>query len=76
MAKRIQKKALRRTLELIGPDIKPQKTLAAGGTLALLLEVAFRVLEPWPLKFVVDALSVSLGAQQSGAPPRPGPLLF
>ncbi|WP_237195358.1 ABC transporter ATP-binding protein [Rothia nasimurium] len=66
MAKRIQKKALRRTLELIGPDIKPQKTLAAGGTLALLLEVAFRVLEPWPLKFVVDALSVSLGAQQSG----------
>ncbi|WP_326502478.1 ABC transporter ATP-binding protein [Rothia nasimurium] len=66
MAKRVHKKALRRTLELIGPDIKPQKTLAAGGTLALLLEVAFRVLEPWPLKFVVDALSVSLGAQQSG----------
>ncbi|WP_237241796.1 ABC transporter ATP-binding protein [Rothia nasimurium] len=66
MAKRIQKKALRRTLELIGPDIRPQNTLAAGGTLALLLEVAFRVLEPWPLKFVVDALSVSLGAQQSG----------
>ncbi|WHS49750.1 ABC transporter ATP-binding protein [Rothia sp. SD9660Na] len=66
MAKRIQKKALRRTLELVGTDIKPQKTLAAGGTLALLLEVAFRVLEPWPLKFVVDALSVSLGAQQSG----------
>ncbi|ORC18886.1 protein tyrosine phosphatase [Rothia nasimurium] len=68
MAKRIQKKALRRTLELIAPDIKPQKALAAGGTLALLFEVAFRVLEPWPLKFVVDALSVSLGAQQSGPP--------
>lgn len=68
MAKRIQKKVLRRTLELIAPDIKPQKTLAAGGTLALLFEVVFRVLEPWPLKFVVDALSVSLGAQQSGPP--------
>lgn len=75
MAKRIQKKALRRTLELIGPDIKPQKTLAAGGTLALLLEVAFRVLEPWPLKFVVDALSVSLGAQQSG-PAASWPLII
>lgn len=66
MAKRIQKKALRRTLELIGPDVKQQKALAAGGTLALLFEVAFRVLEPWPLKFVVDALTVSLGAQQAG----------
>ncbi|WP_237200955.1 ABC transporter ATP-binding protein [Rothia nasimurium] len=66
MAKRIHKKALRRTLELIGPDIKPQRTLAASGTLALLFEVAFRVLEPWPLKIVVDALSVSLGAQQTG----------
>ncbi|MDY3049605.1 MAG: ABC transporter ATP-binding protein [Rothia sp. (in: high G+C Gram-positive bacteria)] len=66
MARRIQKKALGRTLQLLGPDLKPQKTLAAGGTLALLFEVAFRVLEPWPLKILIDALSVSLGADQGG----------
>lgn len=66
MAKRIQKKSLRRTLDLVGPDLKPQRGLVAAGTLALLFEVAFRVLEPWPLKIVIDALTVSLGAQQSG----------
>lgn len=64
--KRIQKRALRRTLDLLAPDIKPQKTLAAGGVVALLFEVAFRVLEPWPMKFVIDAVSVSLGANQAG----------
>lgn len=62
MARRLKKKALGRTLHLVGPDIATQKPLIAGGVIALLFEVAFRVLEPWPLKFVVDALSVSLGA--------------
>lgn len=65
-SKRIQKRALRRTLELLAPNIKPQRTLAAGGVVALLFEVAFRVLEPWPMKFVIDAVSVSLGANQAG----------
>lgn len=62
MARRIKKKALARTIDLIAPDVKPQKTLAAGGIVALLFEVAFRVLEPWPLKFVIDSVSVSVGA--------------
>lgn len=53
---------MRRTLRLVAPDVRPEKKLIFGGTLALLCEVGFRVLEPWPLKFVIDAVSVSLGA--------------
>lgn len=56
------KKSLLRTLRLIGPDAGPHRKLMAGGTLALLLEVVFRVLEPWPMKIVVDAVAASLGA--------------
>lgn len=62
------KQPLRRTLELVGPHVKPERKLIFGGTLALLFEVCFRVLEPWPLKIVVDALSVSLGAHTAGMP--------
>lgn len=56
-------RALRRTLDLIRPDLGPHRGLMAGGTLALLFEVVFRVLEPWPMKIVVDAVSTSLGAE-------------
>ncbi|WBF45269.1 ABC transporter ATP-binding protein [Serratia rubidaea] len=45
------------------PYLRQQKTLAVGGVLAMLAEVALRVVEPWPVKYVIDALSVSLGAQ-------------
>ncbi|MDO5098325.1 MAG: ABC transporter ATP-binding protein [Corynebacterium sp.] len=68
MRKRMKKIALRRTLKLIAPDVKPQRKLIVGGVVALLLEVVFRVLEPWPLKFVIDALSVSIGADIAEAP--------
>lgn len=68
MAKHIKKEALRRTLRLIGPDVKPEKKLVVGGVIALLCEVVFRVLEPWPLKIVVDALSVSMGADIAQQP--------
>src|SRR5699024_9632195 len=33
------------------------------GMLGLLLDVAFRVLEPWPLKYAVDAVTSALGAE-------------
>ena len=59
---RLNKNALARTLKLVGPDLKPHRKLMAGGTGVLLLEVVFRVLEPWPMKFVIDAVSASLGA--------------
>lgn len=56
------KPPLLRTLGLLGPHLGEHKLVLAGGTLALLLEVVFRVLEPWPVKFVVDAVTQSLGA--------------
>src|SRR5690606_24789981 len=52
-----------------GPHLRGQGGLLAGGALALLLEVAFRVLEPWPVKVVVDAVTRSLGADLADAGP-------
>lgn len=52
---------LRRVLALISPDLKPQKALVAGGTIAVLAEVVFRAAEPWPMKLAVDALAAALG---------------
>ena len=57
-----RRSALRRTLALTRPHLRGNRLLLSGGVLALLAEVALRVLEPWPLKFVIDAVSVSLGA--------------
>ena len=36
------------------PHVKKYRALIAGSMLALLAEVALRLLEPWPLKFVFD----------------------
>ncbi|MDO5061466.1 MAG: ABC transporter ATP-binding protein [Actinomycetaceae bacterium] len=44
----------KRTVKLVLPELKTQLPLILMGILALLLEVAFRVLEPWPLKIVID----------------------
>ena len=62
--------SLRRTLRLLRPHLRGHRLLLAGGGAALLLQVVFRVLEPWPLKLVIDALTRSLGADlaQSGPP--------
>ncbi|WJZ03055.1 ABC transporter ATP-binding protein [Corynebacterium freiburgense] len=62
----MSERPLQRTLHLVGPHIKPERKLIAGGTLALIFEVCFRVLEPWPLKIVIDAVSVSIGADIHG----------
>lgn len=53
--------AIGRTLRLVGPDVRPHRRLVAGGTLALLLEVVVRILEPWPMKIVVDSVVTSMG---------------
>ena len=65
----------RRTLRLIRQDVAPEKKLIGAGVVALLCEVCFRVLEPWPLKIVVDALSVSLGAKVDELSATPALLL-
>lgn len=71
-----EKSALRRTLQIIRPHLGGQGLLMAGGVLVLLCEVAFRILEPWPVKFVVDAVTRSLGADFSGTGPEATPLLL
>lgn len=66
---KIEKKALGRTLNLIRPHLGEHRWLIAGGVLALLLEVAFRVLEPWPLKILIDSITRSLGADATAVDP-------
>jgi ATP-binding cassette subfamily B protein len=61
--------ALRRTLSILRPHLGGQKALLGAGALALVLEVVFRVLEPWPVKLVVDAVSRSLGADLADTGP-------
>lgn len=57
--------ALRRSLRMIRPHLGEHRILAFGGVVALLADVALRVLEPWPLKYVIDAVTASLGARIS-----------
>lgn len=47
---------LRRTLHHVRPHLRPHRWLMLGGLLAMFAEVAFRLLEPWPLKYVLDAV--------------------
>lgn len=58
--------ALRRTLRIVRPHIRGHRAVMGLGGLALLFEVVFRVLEPWPVKLAVDAVTVSLGASTPG----------
>ncbi|MFD2236915.1 ABC transporter ATP-binding protein [Aureimonas populi] len=45
---------LTRVASRLRPYLKPHRTLLGGGLAALLLSTLFRILEPWPLKLVVD----------------------
>ncbi|MGC0273648.1 ABC transporter ATP-binding protein [Pseudactinotalea sp. Z1739] len=47
---------LRRTLTHVAPHVRPHRRLVIIGMIALFAEVAFRLAEPWPLKFVLDAI--------------------
>ncbi|MGW8481800.1 ABC transporter ATP-binding protein [Microbacterium sp. NPDC055903] len=71
--------AVRRTLAIARPHLHGQYPLLIGGLVALLATVALRILEPWPVKFVIDAVSVSLGATggaTAGTAPATVPLLI
>lgn len=57
---------LRRFAPHAAPHVRRERALVAGGLAALFAEVAFRLLEPWPLKIVVDAVVAP------GAAARPG----
>ncbi len=60
--KRVSRTALQRTLHILKPHVGRHWGLIILGLLALLADVVFRVLEPWPMKFAVDAVSSALGA--------------
>ncbi|MDO4792160.1 MAG: ABC transporter ATP-binding protein [Buchananella hordeovulneris] len=67
MSKKARPEALKRTLRVVRPELGPQWPLILVGVLGLILEVAFRVLEPWPLKIVIDSV-LSPGAAPSSSP--------
>lgn len=50
--------AIRRTVRAVRPHLKPHRKLIAGGLLAMLAQVGFRLLEPWPIKVVIDTVTV------------------
>ncbi|HJG92620.1 MAG TPA: ABC transporter ATP-binding protein, partial [Brachybacterium massiliense] len=58
---RLDPSALRRTLRVVRPHLPRHLLLCLVGMVGLLLDVAFRVLEPWPLKYAVDAVTSALG---------------
>lgn len=64
---RIEPSALRRTLRLVRPYLGEHRGLILLGMLGLAGDVVFRVLEPWPVKVAVDAVTRSLGAEFAGA---------
>jgi ATP-binding cassette, subfamily B, bacterial len=49
--------ALRRTVGAVRPHLRPHRKLVAAGLGAMIAQVAFRLLEPWPIKVVVDAIT-------------------
>lgn len=59
--------SLGRTVRRFSPHLRQQAPLIGGGTLALLAEIVLRLLEPWPLKFLVDYVI----APSPGGPPLP-----
>lgn len=61
--KKLTASALRRTLRIIRPHLRRHTWLIIGGMAALLADVVFRILEPWPIKIAVDAVTAALGAQ-------------
>ncbi len=45
---------LRRTVRRFAPHLRKQARLIAGGSAAMVAEIMFRLLEPWPLKLILD----------------------
>lgn len=59
--------SLRGTLVRFRRYLVPQRGLLAFGVLAMFAEIAFRLAEPWPLKFVFDRLFTGRGSQPAQA---------
>ena len=57
--------SLRQILARFWPQIRKQRFLIAGSSVALFSEVLFRLLEPWPLMFIIDHVIVTTPASGS-----------
>ena len=53
---KLQISSIRRVLKHFSPQIRQQGGLITVSFIALLLETGFRILEPWPLKFIFDEI--------------------
>ena len=62
---------LRRTLRCVRPYLRGHRLRMTIGFVALAADVLLRLLEPWPVKMVIDGVSRSLGATIR----RPGPTI-
>ncbi|MBA3523494.1 MAG: ABC transporter ATP-binding protein [Geodermatophilaceae bacterium] len=66
---------LQRTGRHLRPHLRRERPLILGGFLALFAEVAFRILEPWPLTLLIDDVLVPAAAGV-GTPAGTGTLLL
>ncbi|CAN5643196.1 hypothetical protein BH18ACT3_BH18ACT3_27260 [soil metagenome] len=66
---------LARTLRRFRPYIRRQRRIIGGGSVALLAEVALRLLEPWPLKVIIDTVAKPAGSAAANLPDNPHMLL-
>ena len=58
---------LRRVLHRFAPYLRPHRAVLAGATTALVSATLMRLLEPWPLKFVIDRVVPSGTAGTGGS---------
>lgn len=56
---------LSRLARFLAPHLKSQRKLVIFGFVGMFAEVVFRLLEPWPLSFVLDAVVAPGAAQRS-----------
>lgn len=59
---------LRKTIARFWPYIRRERTLLLGAFGALFAQVGLRLLEPWPLKFILDRVIVQTPTEGSGVP--------
>lgn len=53
----------------VRPHLAAERRLLIAGSVAMLAEVVMRLLEPWPLKYVIDGVIASTGSDIAGTPP-------
>ncbi|MBZ2196804.1 ABC transporter ATP-binding protein [Occultella gossypii] len=67
---------LRRTVKHVAPHMRSERPLLVGGLAAMFAEVLMRLLEPWPLKFVLDGVIAASGAEIAGEAPASLPTVL